>query len=278
MRAAEAKAPALPHAPELGWSRRLLGRFHVTGLFWYRLHLWGVSHLPSWAVAPFVLLFTAFFFLVLLRIRRAPAANLVPVLGPCGWLERQRRIWLTLWNQAWCNTERYERLTTGRTFEIAAEGLEHWRAATGAAFDPTAPRAGWGTGHRPLGAALRRVLERSGLGPGAIDLVVSGASGSRAGDRLEALTLRAAWGDAPLPPIVAPKGVTGELGGGHLAAGILALEGAGFGPTPGFRRPDPELGIVPWAGGAFPGPVRRVLLSTLAVGGGAVWIVLEGAS
>jgi 3-oxoacyl-(acyl-carrier-protein) synthase len=150
--------------------------------------------------------------------------------------------------------------------------------ATGAAFDPTAPRAGWGTGHRPLGAALRRVLERSGLGPGAIDLVVSGASGSRAGDRLEALTLRAAWGDAPLPPVVAPKGVTGELGGGHLAAGVLALEGAGFGPSPGFRRPDPELGIVPWAGGAFPRPIRRVLLSTLAVGGGAVWAVLEAAS
>lgn len=124
-------APALPHAPELGRSRRLLGRFHVTGLFWYRLHLWGVTHLPSWAVAPAVLLFTAFFFVVLRRIRRAPAANLVAVLGPCGWLERQRRIWRTLWNQAWCNTERYERLITGRTFEIAAEGLEHWRAATG---------------------------------------------------------------------------------------------------------------------------------------------------
>ena len=147
--------------------------------------------------------------------------------------------------------------------------------ATGAAFDPTAPRAGWGTGHRPLGAALRRVLDRAGLGPGAIDLVVSGASGSRAGDRLEALTLRAAWGDQPLPAVVAPRGVTGALGGGHLAAGILALEGAVFGPSPGFREPDPELGVVPWAGGPFPRPVHRVLLSALAVGGGAAWLVLE---
>jgi hypothetical protein len=156
MKAAEAKAPALPHAPELGWSRRLLGRFHVTGLFWYRLHLWGVSHLPSWAVAPFVLLFTAFFFVVLRRIRRAPAANLAPVLGPCGWLERQRRIWRTLWNQAWCNTERYERLTTGRTFEIAAEGLEHWRAATGGTTGDGTVRDGKSAGDRGAAAPPSR--------------------------------------------------------------------------------------------------------------------------
>lgn len=150
-------------------------------------------------------------------------------------------------------------------------------AAAGTAFDPTAPRAGWGTGHAALGAALRRTLERAGLAPGDIDLVVSGASGCRAGDRLEALTLREAWGGAELPPVVAPKGVTGELGGGLLAAGVLAVAGAVFGPSPGFRRPDPELGLVPWPGGPFPRPVRRVLLTTLAVGGGAVWVVLEGA-
>jgi len=150
-------------------------------------------------------------------------------------------------------------------------------AAAGTAFDPTAPRAGWGTGHAALGAALRRTLERAGLAPGDLDLVVSGASGARAGDRLEALTLREAWGGEALPPVVAPKGVTGELGGGVLAAGVLSLEGAAFGPSPGFLRPDPELGLVPWAGGPFPYPVRRALLTTLAVGGGAAWVVLEAA-
>jgi len=36
-----------PHAPEAGYSRRLLGRFHVTGVFWYRFHRWGVSILPD---------------------------------------------------------------------------------------------------------------------------------------------------------------------------------------------------------------------------------------
>lgn len=124
----ESGAP--PHAPETGWSRRLLGPFHVTGIFWYRFHLWGITHLPSWALGIFVALFTALFFVVLRRIRKALAANLQPVLGPCGWLERQRRIWRTMWNQAWCNSERYERLVTDRPFSIAAEGLEHWQAVT----------------------------------------------------------------------------------------------------------------------------------------------------
>ncbi|MFP3939322.1 MAG: hypothetical protein ACOC7L_00265 [Acidobacteriota bacterium] len=129
-RSRRSRAPS--HAPAVGWSRRLLGRYHVTGVFWYRFHVWGMSHLPSWAVGIFVALFTAFFFLVLRRIRRAVAANLEAVLGPCGWMERQRRIWRTLWNQAWCNSERYERLTTERRFAVRAEGLEHWDRITGA--------------------------------------------------------------------------------------------------------------------------------------------------
>lgn len=125
------RAPS--HAPEMGRSRRILGRYHVTGVFWFRFHVWGVSHLPGWAVGIFVVLFTAFFFVVLRGIRRAVASNLEAVLGPCGWIERQRRIWRTLWNQAWCNSERYERLTTGRDFAIRPEGLEHWDRVTGAA-------------------------------------------------------------------------------------------------------------------------------------------------
>jgi len=148
-------------------------------------------------------------------------------------------------------------------------------SACGAAFDATAPRHGWGTGHELLGRALRRTVERSG--DGEVDLVVSGAAGSVAGDRLEALSLRAAWGEAPLPPVVAPKGVLGELGGGLLAAGVLAAVGATFGPAAGFREADPELGVVPWSGGPLPGPVHRVLLTNLAPGGTAAWVVLEAA-
>jgi KDO2-lipid IV(A) lauroyltransferase len=119
-----------PHAPEKGWAARFLGDFHVTGLFWYRFHRWAVATLPEWALAPLVGVFTTFFFLTILKIRRAVASNLVPVLGPTGWLERQRRIFRTLHAFAWCLTERYEQLVTRRPFEVEVEAIEHWNAVT----------------------------------------------------------------------------------------------------------------------------------------------------
>jgi len=120
-----------PQAPETGWARRILGDFHVTGLFWYRFHRWGVSILPDWAFPPVIGLCTAFFFVALRRIRSAVAANLEAPLGPCGFIERQRRIWRTLHAFAWCLSERYERLVTARPFEVETEGLEHWHAVAG---------------------------------------------------------------------------------------------------------------------------------------------------
>ena len=43
-----------PHAPQTGWARRVLGDFHVTGLFWYRLHAWAARALPEPLLAPAV--------------------------------------------------------------------------------------------------------------------------------------------------------------------------------------------------------------------------------
>jgi KDO2-lipid IV(A) lauroyltransferase len=117
-----------PHAPEKGWAARLLGDFHVTGLFWYRFHRWAIVSLPAWALTPVVGLFTGLFFFALLNIRRAIASNLVPVLGPVGWLGRQRRIFRTMHAFAWCLSERYERLVTDRPFAVEVEAAEHWNA------------------------------------------------------------------------------------------------------------------------------------------------------
>lgn len=143
----------------------------------------------------------------------------------------------------------------------------------GSAFDPTAPPAGWGTGAEPLARGLLRTLARAGLKPGDVDLIVSGASGSREGDRLEARVLRAAWGESSLPPIVAPKAVTGEYGGGLLGAAVLAAAGSPFGPAAGFGEVDPELGIVPHDGAPLP-PPSTVLVTSLAAGGAGAWVVL----
>jgi 3-oxoacyl-[acyl-carrier-protein] synthase II len=146
--------------------------------------------------------------------------------------------------------------------------------AWGSGFDPSASRVSWGHGHEPLARAARRMLDRAGLRPADIDVIVSGASGSVAGDRLEADTLHTLWGGAPLPPVLAPKAVTAEYGGAQIAAAVLATAGAEFGPTAGFEAYDPRLRVTPHAGGPLPGP-RLALVTGLAGGGSAAWVVLE---
>ncbi len=131
-RGSSSKAPpqAPPHAPEGGWTRRLLGPFHVTGVFWFRFHRFGVMILPAPALRVVIAFFAAFFWVTLRKIRDAVASNLEAVLGPCGWWERQRRIHRTFLTFSWCLSERYERLSTDKTFTVEAEGLEAWSELT----------------------------------------------------------------------------------------------------------------------------------------------------
>ncbi|HEX5043342.1 MAG TPA: beta-ketoacyl synthase N-terminal-like domain-containing protein [Candidatus Polarisedimenticolaceae bacterium] len=133
------------------------------------------------------------------------------------------------------------------------------------AFDPTAGRAGWGRGGGALAAKLAARIP-----PRSVDAVVSGASGARAGDALEATVLRTWRSD--LPPVLVPKAVLGEYGGSLLAGALLAAQGRPFGPTPHFRESD-EGGVVPHDGRAL-APPDRVLVTALAAGGAAAWMVL----
>ena len=167
-----------------------------------------------------------------------------------------------------------EREDAARARDARALARVAW---SGAAFDPTATVSDWGEGHVPLAAALHAGLVEAPGGVAGVGAIVSGASGARRGDRIEARVLRAAWGEAPLPPVLVPKAVTGEYGGGILAPGLLALEGAHFGPTPGFAERDPAAGVTPHRGGSLQIP-SRVLLTGLASGGGAAWLVLERTS
>jgi 3-oxoacyl-[acyl-carrier-protein] synthase II len=144
----------------------------------------------------------------------------------------------------------------------------------GSAFDQSAPRVGWGSGHASLSRGLRRTLDRADVRLADIGRIVSGASGAIAGDRLEAHTLRAAWSDAPMPPVIAPKGVTGQYGGGFLGAAVLAAAETEFGLTAGFDEADPALGITPHRGGPLP-DANYTLVTSLASGGTASWLILE---
>lgn len=142
------------------------------------------------------------------------------------------------------------------------------------ANDPSAPATDWGTDHESLGRRLCAGLERQGVDVSSVERVVSGASGGRRGDRMEALTLRAALGDELALPVLAPKAVTGEYGGGFLASTLLALGELAW-PTPGFEQRDPQLGVTPHDGAELP-RARRLLASSLAAGGAAAWLVLDG--
>ena len=142
-----------------------------------------------------------------------------------------------------------------------------------AAFDPSASSTDWGNGGVGLAASLTRSLERLDIDPGTIDVIVTGASGSTNGDRLEASVLATIW-PSGTPPIVAPKAVTGEYSGSGLAAALLLCEGRRFGPTPGFSRPDPALGVEPITNPIELTP-HRVLVSAPAVGGAAAFLILE---
>jgi 3-oxoacyl-[acyl-carrier-protein] synthase II len=168
-------------------------------------------------------------------------------------------------------------LVLERESEVRARGGRMLARVVGgaSAFDTTASRVGWGKGAGPLAGAVERLLRRTGTSAGDVSVVVSGASGSSAGDRLEADVLRRVFDARTRPPVAAPKAVTGEYGGGLVGAAVLVAHGGELGPTPGFGEPDPECGIVPHAGGR-PAP-GRVLVSSLAAGGAAAWIILEPA-
>jgi 3-oxoacyl-[acyl-carrier-protein] synthase II len=140
----------------------------------------------------------------------------------------------------------------------------------GSAFDPSAPAWNWGDGASTLASALGAIVARAGLDPSSIDLVVSGASGARRGDLLEGETLRRFFAGRTPPALIAPKGTTGEYGGGALATAILAASGERLGGTAGFAEPDPEIGISPRT--APPDTAPGVVLHTaLAAGGAAAW-------
>lgn len=141
-----------------------------------------------------------------------------------------------------------------------------------AAFDTTASAWDWGRGADRLARTVARALAREGIEKETIEAVVSGASGSVSGDRLEAEVLRTLFAGHRLPPIATPKRILGEYGGGFLAAALLAASGEGrIPPTEDFEK-DASLEIEPaWVSSA----PRRLLITALASGGPAAWLVLD---
>jgi len=125
--APETRCVLPPHAPEQGRVRRLLGRFYVTGVFWYRLPYNAVRYhvLSRYTFPAWVALCSTIFSLVLWNIRNAIAANLEAVLGPCGFWERQLRIYRTIEAFSWCYGARYFQMVHPGRFRVEVDGAEH---------------------------------------------------------------------------------------------------------------------------------------------------------
>jgi KDO2-lipid IV(A) lauroyltransferase len=183
-----AATSAPPHAPELGLLARLLGPVHVTGVFWFRLHRFGARVLPEWLKRAAMLAFTLFFTVALRSIRDAVASNLEAVLGSCGFVERQRRIFRTLYLFAWCLTERYERLVGPVPFAIEHRAGDAWDRLAGAGRGlilVTGHLGNWelGSGAAPeRGAAVVHVVREEELDPRAqrfIERLLAERSGDR---------------------------------------------------------------------------------------------------
>jgi hypothetical protein len=71
-----------------------------------------------------------------------------------------------------------------------------------------------------------------------------------------------------------PKGIVGEHGGGLLAAAVLAAAGCPIARPPACDEIDPEIGFLAHAD-RLPEPPRRTLVTALASGGPAAWLLLE---
>lgn len=170
-------APLAQHAPVLGTAHRLLGRFHVTGVFWYRSAHWAFRTVPFWFDYWIVWAFSIGFFVALKRIRPALASNLEPVLGPAGRLERLRRAWNTILTFAWCVCERYRLLAFPEKFTSVIDGEEHWQqinASSQGAIVVTAHIGPWENATQFAAAAISRrihVVREKEIDPRAQELV-----------------------------------------------------------------------------------------------------------
>jgi KDO2-lipid IV(A) lauroyltransferase len=157
----ELAAPAPRHAPVLGLSHRLLGRFHVTGVFWYRLHYLGARILSPFWSGVVIRIFTTFFFLVMGRIRRSIAANLTPVLGPASWWTRSCRSYRTMHSFAECLSDRYRRAAHPEEVRFTVEGEEYWNQVTAGgrgAILVTAHIGAWDLSAKMGASAVKRTL------------------------------------------------------------------------------------------------------------------------
>jgi len=120
--------------------------------------------------------------------------------------------------------------------------------------------------------AMERALADADLAPRDVDAVNAHATSTPAGDRSEAIALRAVFGaHADALPVSATKSMTGHLLGAAGAVeailSVRSLETGLLPPTVNLDRPDPACAIDHVAHKARPHPARVVLSNAFGFGG-----------
>jgi 3-oxoacyl-[acyl-carrier-protein] synthase II len=131
----------------------------------------------------------------------------------------------------------------------------------------------------PRARAISLALERAGVEPAALDLVVAHGTATRANDPAEACALRLGLGDAAAAvPVVGLKGGLGHGLGACTAletAVVLAAMADGFLPgTVNLECLDPDCALPLVRPPARKTPIRRVLVHSASFGGRNAALVL----
>jgi 3-oxoacyl-[acyl-carrier-protein] synthase II len=163
-------------------------------------------------------------------------------------------------------------LVLERTDFAAARGatgyadLLGWGASTDA-HHPTTPRPD-GEG---AAACMRSALADARLDPGDVDYVNAHGTGTRLGDRAEAVAVRAVFGGGGGPAVSSVKGCTGHLlgasGAVEAVATVLSVARGELPPTANLDAPAPDCDLDHVRDAPRAVPVRAALSNSFAFGG-----------
>lgn len=129
--------------------------------------------------------------------------------------------------------------------------------------------------------AMKNAIADAGLTPADIDYVNAHGTGTPENDKMEALGMRAVFGER-LPPISSNKSMIGHTlsaaGAIEAAFSLLTIRHQLLPPTINHDEPDPTLGLDVVPNVARPARVRHVLSNSFGFGGQNVCLVLGEAA
>jgi len=149
----------------------------------------------------------------------------------------------------------------------------------GRAFDPDAPVAGYNPNAEGAVRAMNKALESAHLKPGEIDLICASANSSPAGDEVETIAIKKAFGNhARAIPISAIKAMTGEgystSGSLQIMAALLSLNRGIIPPTINYQVKDPRCDLDYVPNESRTSKINKVMVNSFSPHGNNVSLII----